>query len=149
MRRPPVRPWLRPLVLDALDADPQLLADVCGAVGRDPKDRSVRRVLDSLAADGEAVRSVDGWATRPAGHRGADGWDGGDNEPAAPPPDDIDAEAARRLAALAGRDAEALRALAEMADRDAEWLGPALAALADCDAGAEALRALHGPDDEP
>ncbi len=57
----PVRDQLTPSVEAALTASPQRLADVCRAVGRDPKDQSVRRVLKGLADKGLATRSSDGW----------------------------------------------------------------------------------------
>jgi len=50
----PVVTALKPLVLAALTDDPQTRADVARAVDRDPKDRSVGRVLGDLAAEGLA-----------------------------------------------------------------------------------------------
>jgi hypothetical protein len=51
----PVREELRPLVLNALGETPRARADVARACGRDPKDRSVKRVLDALWDEGLAV----------------------------------------------------------------------------------------------
>lgn len=55
--RAPVRSKLEPRVGDALTGGWQKLADICAAVDRPPKDRSVRRVLDALADRGEAERN--------------------------------------------------------------------------------------------
>jgi len=57
----PVRSELRPQVVAALRLDPQPLAAVARAAERDPKDRSVRRVLDELADAGEAEQVEAGW----------------------------------------------------------------------------------------
>ena len=57
----PVREELRPQVLAALGAESQSRADLARRVGREPKDRSVGRVLMELERDGDAERTEDGW----------------------------------------------------------------------------------------
>lgn len=44
-------------VQDALTAEPQQLKDIAGKVGRDPKDRSLRRALEALADDNIAAKA--------------------------------------------------------------------------------------------
>lgn len=63
MGRPPVvREELAPLVLRAVaTGQPIRRADVARACGRDPKDRTVGRILEALAAEGRIVRGDDGW----------------------------------------------------------------------------------------
>jgi len=55
--RAPVTSSLKPQVLAVLTDDPQPRADIARGVGRDPKDRSVGRVLVDLAAEGEVERT--------------------------------------------------------------------------------------------
>jgi len=50
----PVTRMLKPLVRAVLTGEPQTRADIARSVDRDPKDRSVGRVLDDLAAEGLA-----------------------------------------------------------------------------------------------
>jgi archaellum biogenesis ATPase FlaH len=57
----PVREELRPQILGALATEPRSRADVARSVGREPKDRSVGRVLKELERDGAAERSEEGW----------------------------------------------------------------------------------------
>lgn len=57
----PVRAALRPRVLAVLTAESQSRADIARAVGKDPKDRTVGRVLDILEREGEAQRDEGGW----------------------------------------------------------------------------------------
>lgn len=57
----PVRAELAPAVVDRLTSEPQTRADIARAVGREPKDRSVGRVLAELVAAGDADRTEDGW----------------------------------------------------------------------------------------
>jgi len=59
----PVTSSLKPQVLAALTDEPQTRAAIARAVDRDPKDRSVGRVLVDLAAEGQAERT--GTETRP------------------------------------------------------------------------------------
>lgn len=60
----PVTGTLKPRVLAALTAEPQARADVARAVERDPKDRSVGRVLDDLAAEGLAEKDAGKWVAK-------------------------------------------------------------------------------------
>jgi hypothetical protein len=53
----PVASTLRPKVLAALTDQPQSRADIARAVGRDPKDRSIGRVLGDLHTEGLAEKS--------------------------------------------------------------------------------------------
>lgn len=53
----PVTSSLKPQVLAALSETPQARADIARAVGRDPKDRSVGRVLADLSDEGQAERT--------------------------------------------------------------------------------------------
>lgn len=57
----PVRAELRPQVLAALTDEPQTRADLARAVGKDPKDRSVGRVLDTLREEGLATKTEGRW----------------------------------------------------------------------------------------
>jgi hypothetical protein len=50
-----------------LTAEPTRLADLARAVGRDPKDGTVRRALEQLADDGRAVKSDAGWSSQVLG----------------------------------------------------------------------------------
>ena len=60
-------------LLAALDREiPLCGADVCRAVGRRPRDGSVRRALDALAAQGVVVRSSEGWRRVPEGANAQD-----------------------------------------------------------------------------
>ena len=89
-RPSPVREELRPRVLAVLGDEPLSRADIARAVGREPKDRSVGRVLDDLARGGEAERDGAGW-------RGVAGWQapiGG--APLVPPPDNPQSRAVNR-----------------------------------------------------
>jgi hypothetical protein len=76
--RAPVASALKPGVLAALTDDPQPRADIARIVGRDPKDRSVGRVLDDLAAEGLASKT--GPSQRPLWKR-----QGGTVPPCLPP----------------------------------------------------------------
>ncbi len=60
----PVTGSLRPRVLAALTTTPQSRADVARAVERDPKDRSVGRVLDDLALEGLAAKDAGKWVAK-------------------------------------------------------------------------------------
>jgi len=55
--RAPVTSSLKPEVLEVLTGEPRARADIARAVGRDPKDRSVGRVLGDLADEGQAERT--------------------------------------------------------------------------------------------
>jgi AAA domain len=57
----PVREQLTPRVLAALTDKPQTRAAIARAVGREPKDRSVGRVLEELTASRRARRTDEGW----------------------------------------------------------------------------------------
>ena len=59
----PVTASLKPRVRAVLTDEPQTRADIARSVDREPKDRSVGRVLDDLAAEGIAVKI--GTETRP------------------------------------------------------------------------------------
>jgi hypothetical protein len=110
MTFPPIRRQLTPCVLAALGVDPESLADVCRKVGRDPRDRSVRRVLAQLAAEGLAIWTEDGWATAQPGAR---------REPARQPPGDPDALLAAHV------HAEVNAALDRAFEEEAEVPAPA------------------------
>jgi hypothetical protein len=101
----PVRSDLRPRVEAALIEAPQARADIARAVGRDPKDRSVGRILAELEKEGRAEKV--GPETRP-------GWKvAGGNLPRSPatlPPFAEPDHGLRRE----------LRALATLADAEAE-----------------------------
>lgn len=73
--RAPVQQQLTPRVLEVLDSGPHKLAHIARAVGKKPKDRSVRLVLTNLAKAGHANRREDGLWERCKGvdaPRGAD-----------------------------------------------------------------------------
>ena len=72
----PVMGSLKPRVLASLTDRPQTRAGIARVVDRDPKDRSVGRILDDLAAEGLAEKSGGKWV--------AGGWQGG-NPPSAVP----------------------------------------------------------------
>jgi len=57
----PVREQLSPLIEAILRPEPQRLAHIATAVGRDPKDASVRRVLKALEVRGVAQQTNEGW----------------------------------------------------------------------------------------
>ncbi len=78
-RSAPVRDALAPRILAAATGAPRSRADLARAVGRDPKDRSVGRVLTSLHAAGQLHRVHSGYVL-------AEGWQGGGTlvEPATP-----------------------------------------------------------------
>lgn len=126
MTFPPIRPQLTPCVLAALDGDAQTLADVCRKVGRDPRDRSVRRVLAQLAAEGLAIWTEDGWASTATRRVGAD--DALERERTGKLPRDeeilaahVDAEVNARLDRIFEGEAETRRPLPRMAGEDAEF----------------------------
>lgn len=59
-RPTPVSDQVTADVLAVLNGKAMTLADVARGAGRNPKDRTVRRVLDSLVASGEAFRTPEG-----------------------------------------------------------------------------------------
>ncbi len=73
----PVTGTLKPRVQAVLSDVPQSRADIARAIGREPKDRSVGRVLDDLAAEGTAQKDAGKWVVKR--------WQGG-NPPRPVPP---------------------------------------------------------------
>lgn len=101
----PARTEIAPQVAAVLDraTEPMTTAALCREVGRAPKDGTVRRVLDHLAAAGFCSREADGWRRVPsaASPRG-----GGTLAPPSPRPENAhangDAEGANQLGTLTG-----------------------------------------------
>lgn len=70
-RTAPVRDELAPRVLAALESGPKPLKDIAAQLGRSAKDRTLRRVLDALAHEGEVERQAGLWSRVSRCHGGA------------------------------------------------------------------------------